>query len=150
MIRINLFVVREVKHRLELRRQMQVACLLLIVAVGFGAWLFYTQAQTRTARAHELEQLQAELKSLEKIIKEVEQFQKHAALLEKKISVVNDLKTNQRLPAPLLDEISRRLPEQVWLEAIQDSGTSVKITGKSLNGNPGVADFMKNIQHSPF
>jgi type IV pilus assembly protein PilN len=150
MIRINLLLVREVKRRLELRQQLQVACLLLIVAVGFGGWLFYTQAQTRAARAHELEQLKAELKSLEKVIKEVEQFQKQTALLEKKIGVVGDLKANQRLPAPLLDEISRRLPEQVWLEAIQDAGTSVKISGKSLNGNPGVADFMKNIEGSPF
>jgi Tfp pilus assembly protein PilN len=42
------------------------------------------------------------------------------------------------------------LPEQVWLEAIQETGPTLKITGKSLNGNPGVADFMKNIERSPF
>jgi type IV pilus assembly protein PilN len=150
MIRINLLLVREVKQRLELRRQLQVACGLLILTVGIGLWVFYEQGQTRAARIYELEQLQAELKSLEKIVKEVEQFQKQTRLLEKKIEVIGDLKTGQRLPAPLLDEISQRLPEQVWLEVIQETGPALKISGKSLNGNPGVADFMKNIERSPF
>jgi hypothetical protein len=40
MIRINLLLVREVKQRLELRRQLQVACGLLIIAVGIGGWVF--------------------------------------------------------------------------------------------------------------
>jgi type IV pilus assembly protein PilN len=150
MIRINLLPVREVKRRLALRRQLQTAAALFILAVGCGAWLFYTQGQTRQAQARELEQLQAELKSLEKIVKEVEQFQKQAALLEKKVEVIGGLKVSRRLPAPWLDEISQRLPEQVWLETIQESGTGLQIRGKSLNGNPGVADFMKNIERSPF
>lgn len=150
MIRINLLLVREVKQRLELRRQLQVVCGLLIITLGLGAWLFYEQARTRTARVFELDRLHAELKALEKIVKEVEQFQKQVRILEKKIDVIQDLKGGQRLPAPLLDEISRRLPEQVWLEAIQETGPTLKISGKSLNGNPGVADFMKNIERSPF
>jgi Tfp pilus assembly protein PilN len=150
MIRINLLLVREVKQRLELRRQLQVACGCLIVALGVGGWLFYKQGQTRLARLHELDQLQAELKALDKIVKEVEQFEKQARLLEKKHDVIGDLQAGKRIPAPLLDEISRRLPEQVWLEVIQETGPALKISGKSLNGNPGVADFMKNIERSPF
>jgi type IV pilus assembly protein PilN len=150
MIRINLLLVREVKQRRELRLQLQLACVLLLLAVGVGLWLFYEQGRTRDARVRELEQLQAELKALEKIVKEVEQFQKQTRILEKKVEVIGDLKKNQRVPAPLLDEISRRLPEQIWLEVIQETGPSWKISGKSLNGNPGVADFMKNIERSPF
>jgi type IV pilus assembly protein PilN len=150
MIRINLLLVREVKQRRELRLQLQLAGVLLLLAVGAGLWLFYEQGRTRDARVRELEQLQAELKALEKIVKEVEQFQKQTRILEKKVEVIGDLKKNQRVPAPLLDEISRRLPEQIWLEVIQETGPSWKISGKSLNGNPGVADFMKNIERSPF
>jgi type IV pilus assembly protein PilN len=150
MIRINLLSVREVQRRVELRRQVQVAVALLVLTLGYGVWLFYTQGQTQQAHARELEQLQAEVKSLEKIIKEVEQFQKQVALLEKKVEVIHNLKATQRIPAPWLDELSRGLPEQIWLEAIQESGTGLQIRGKSLNGNPGVADFMKNIEQSPF
>jgi Tfp pilus assembly protein PilN len=150
MIRINLLSVREVRRQAVLRHQLQVAVALLVLAVGAGAWVLYTQGQTRQARMRELEQLQAELKSLEKIVKEVEQFQKQASLLEKKVEVIANLKTTQRLPANWLDEISRHLPEQVWIEAIQENNTGLQIRGKSLNGNPGVADFMKNMESSTF
>jgi type IV pilus assembly protein PilN len=150
MIRVNLLLVREVKQRLDLQRQIQVACASLVVVLGICGWLFYTQLQTHEARIRERDQLEADIKALHKIVEEVEQFQRQTRLLQKKIDVIGDLKTAQRYPAPLLDEISRRLPEQVWLDALQDTGTSVKISGKSLNGNPGVADFMKNIERSPF
>jgi type IV pilus assembly protein PilN len=149
MIRINLIQVREVKRRLGLRRQMQVASVLLIAAIGLGGWLFYAQGQTRRARQYELRDIEAELKSLEKIIEEVAWFEEQTKLLQRKIESIQALKTNQRIPAPYLEEISRRLPEQVWLEALQETGATVRIRGKSLNGNPGVADFMKSIEQSP-
>jgi type IV pilus assembly protein PilN len=150
MIRVNLLLVREVKRRLELRSQIQVACVALLLAVGGCAWFFFMQMQTHGARVRELAQIEADIKALQKIVDEVEAFQRQARLLQRKVDVITGLKTNQRYPAPLLDEISRRLPEQVWLEALQEAGTSVKISGKSLNGNPGVADFMKNIERSPY
>lgn len=149
MIRINLLLVREVKRRLEAQRQALIACVLLLLALGLGAWGFYTQGQTRRARERELRQVEADLKSLEKILKEVKQFENQTALLQRKIVAVEDIKKSRRLPAPYLDELSRRLPTQIWLVGIQETGAGMKISGKSLNGNPGVADFMKNIERSP-
>lgn len=150
MIRINLLFVPEVRRRLELQSQLRVACGVLILAVCSCVWLFFTQMQTHGARVRELAQVEADIKALQPIVNEVEEFQKQARLLQRKVDVISGLKTTQRYPAPLLDEISRRLPEQVWLEALQEVGASVKISGKSLNGNPGVADFMKNIERSPY
>ena len=150
MIRINLLLVREVKRRIELRRQIQVACVVLILALLGGAWTFYTQGQTRRARQARLLDIERELKSLEKILKEVKQFEERTALLQRKIDTIGDIKKNRRLPAPYLDELSRRLPDQIWLVAVQEEGGNrIKISGRSLNGNPGVADFMKNIERSP-
>ncbi|MFQ5872749.1 MAG: PilN domain-containing protein [Dehalococcoidia bacterium] len=149
MIRINLLLVREVKRRLELQRQIQVACVLLVLTVAAGVWGFYQQGQIHRAREDKLGQLEKELKSLEKILKEVEDFKEQSALLRRKIEAIEAIKTSQRVPAPYLNEISRRLPEQVWLVGLQETGAGMKISGKSLNGNPGVADFMKNIERSP-
>ncbi|GIX46324.1 MAG: fimbrial protein [Candidatus Tectimicrobiota bacterium] len=149
MIRINLLPTRRLQRRLELKRQLLVAAVVLGLTVGGGGWLGQQQQETKSTLLRRLDQLEAELKSLEKIIKEVQQFEKQSKLLQQKIDVINDLKTNQRRPALLLDEISRSLPDQVWLETIQETGSSVKISGKSLNGNPGIAAFMENLEHSP-
>jgi len=45
--------------------------------------------------------------------------------------------------------LSRSLPEQVWVISIQEQGQDIRITGKSLNGNIGIATFMENMGSSP-
>lgn len=149
MIRINLLQVHEVKRRLEVRRQMQVAALVVLLAIGGGAWLSYQQEQTRQMRERELQLLEAEIASLKKVIAEVREFESRKALLQRKLDAIKTIKASQRFPAPYLDEISRRLPEQIWLESLKESNSIMTIKGKSLNGNPGVADFMKSIERSP-
>ena len=81
--------------------------------------------------------------------KEVEEFEEQVELVQRKIDAVQVAKSSQRVPARYLDEISHSLPEQVWLVALQESGLRMRISGKSLNGDPGVADFMTNIGQSP-
>jgi Tfp pilus assembly protein PilN len=149
MIRINLLQVQEVKRRLEVRRQMQVAVLVVLLAIGLGAWLSYNQGQTRRMRERELQLVEAEIASLKQVIAEVREFESRKALLQRKLDAIKTIKANQRLPAPYLDEISRRLPKQIWLESLKENNSIMTIKGKSLNGNPGVADFMKSIERSP-
>jgi type IV pilus assembly protein PilN len=149
MIRINLLQVHEVKRRLEVRRQMQVAALVVLLAIGGGVWLSYQQEQTRQMRERELQLLETEIASLKKVIAEVREFESRKALLQRKLDAIKTIKASQRFPAPYLDEISRRLPEQIWLESLKESNSIMTIKGKSLNGNPGVADFMKSIERSP-
>ncbi len=149
MIRINLLLAREYKSRAELRRQIVIACIVLLGTVAFGGWTSYKQGQTQRTRQYELRQVETQLKNLEKIVEEVAAFEEQNELLQRKIDAVKTAKNSQRIPARYLDEISQRLPEQVWLVALQESGLNMRISGKSLNGNPGVADFMKSIEHSP-
>ena len=149
MIRINLLLVREVKRRLELRKQLQLAAVLLVLVVAYGVYSYWGQTQERRDREDELQQIQAELDTLEKILKEVEAFEERTALLQRQLEAIRSIKTNQGLPAPYLDEISNRLPEQVWLVGLHETGKRIRIQGKSLNGNPGVADFMQSIESSP-
>ncbi len=148
MIRINLLLVREVKRRIELRRQLQLAAVLLVLVVAYGVHSYVAQAQERQAREDELQQIKAELETLEKILKEVEKFEERTALLQRQLDAIRSIKTNQRLMAPYLDEISTRLPDQVWLVELREVGKLMRIRGKSLNGNPGVADFMQSIESS--
>lgn len=149
MIRINLLQAHEMERRLEVRRQLRVAFLVMLVAVGIGVWFSYAQVQTRQARERELRLLEAEIESLKQVIAEVEAFEARKAELQRKLTAIKSVQTSQRSPAPYLDEVSRRLPEQIWLESLQENNSIMTIKGKSLNGNPGVADFMKSLERSP-
>ncbi|MCZ6874601.1 MAG: PilN domain-containing protein [bacterium] len=149
MIRINLLQARELKSRREVQQQITIACLLIIGTVAFCGWTSFEQVRALDAKRNELRQVEAQLTKLDKIVKEVATFEEQSELVLRKIDAVKTAKSSQRIPARYLDEISQRLPEQVWLVALQESGLRMRISGKSLNGHPGVADFMKNIEHSP-
>ena len=150
MIRINLLPAREAKRRIVLRNQIQVAMLsLLMLGAGLG-WMAMLQRDHHAKLAKELQRIENEIVSLESIVKEVEAFQTRKGQLQKQIEVVNGLKRNQRRPALILDALSESLPDQVWLVKVHEQGRGVKISGKSLNGNVGIATFMENMSRSPW
>ncbi len=148
MIRINLLPAREAQRRVEVRRQVQVAVLALSLTLGGGIWGYFAQNDALEARQAELARLNAELKRLEEIIKEVRKFETSKALMVRKVAAIEDLKLKQRRPARLLDEISASLPEQIWLLTIKDAGAGLQITGKSFD-NVGIAAFMENLERAP-
>lgn len=149
MIRINLLQDQGHKNSRELKQQIAVACMLLIATVAFCGWTSLELSENLNAKRSELGRVEAQLKDLDKIVKEVEEYEAQVDLVQRKIDAVKMAKNSQRVPARYLDEISQRLPEQVWLVALQESGLRMRISGKSLNGDPGVADFMTNIGQSP-
>jgi type IV pilus assembly protein PilN len=150
MIRINLLPAREAKRRIVLRRQLQLTALLLGCAFVLVFMVARSQGKVKEARGAELARIDREIASLNHIIKEVDAFKAKRDLLQKQIEVVHGLKQGQARPAPLLDELSRSLPEKVWLDQVQERGNGLQITGKSLNGNVGIAAFMENMGHSPW
>jgi len=147
MIRINLLPAREARRRVELRRQLQVAAVVVVVAIAGGVWGYMAQNDDLAARQRELAIIQAEVKRLEAIAKEVEQFEARKALLDKKVGAIEDIKTTQRRPARVLADISRSLPEQMWLVSIKDTSAGVQISGKSFD-NVGIAAFMENLERA--
>jgi Tfp pilus assembly protein PilN len=54
----------------------------------------------------------------------------------------------QSRPARLLEEISRGLPDQMWIISVKDAGGGLQISGESFD-NVGIAAFMENLERSP-
>ena len=70
-------------------------------------------------------------------------------LLKSKVDVINDLKNKQHGPVRILDEVSRALPELVWLTQLKLSGTAITLTGEAMDEN-AVANYYSNLDSSPF
>jgi type IV pilus assembly protein PilN len=147
MIRINLLPAREARRRVELRNQLQVATVALLAVVGGGVWAYTAQNNELEARQQELTAVEEEIKRLEEIIKEVQKFEAKKVLIEKKVGAIEDLKIKQSRPARFLEEISRGLPDQMWLTSIKDTGGALQISGKAFD-NVGIAAFMENLERS--
>jgi len=147
MIRINLLPVRELKKRAQLRQQLYVFTAIVgVVLIGVSLlWILDMRAMTRLEA--EKATLQAELEALKPIVAEVSTLEQREKLLQTRLRTIQRLRSNQRGPVRVLDELSRSLPEQAWLEAIDESAGVYKVAGYALT-NFAVADLLRNLQRS--
>ncbi len=97
----------------------------------------------------EIVKARLEADRLKSIIEEVKEYEEKKASLESKIQLINSLKTNQKGPVRLMDEISKALPDLVWLTALDVAGNQISMTGKTLSPN-AVATYLENLKKSPF
>ena len=89
-----------------------------------------------------------EVKELEPYIREVEEYKAKKVELERKVQVINQLKTNQRGPVQIMDQVSRALPELMWLTKMDATPTTITISGEAFNTN-AVANFIENLDRVP-
>jgi type IV pilus assembly protein PilN len=147
MICINLLPVRQLKKQALLRQQLYMCgAILATVSIGVGTvWVIDRQAIARLGA--EQAELQANLERLKPIVDEVNTLERREKLLNARIETIQRLRSNQRGPVHVLDALSRNLPEQAWLETIDESAGVYKVAGYALT-NFAVADFLRNLQRS--
>jgi Tfp pilus assembly protein PilN len=118
------------------------ACV-FVAAAAFGGWWWLLSGQ-RDANAASIREAEAEVRKLDAIIKEVEDYKRKQADLERKIGVIKQLQANQKGPVQVMDQVSRALPELLWLDRMTMTGNRITLVGRAFNSN-AVANFMDNL-----
>lgn len=108
-----------------------------------GGWFLWKQSQL-SKKEKEVTQAQREVEELKQVIKEVEDYKIKKADLERKIDVINGLKANQRGPVQIMDQVSRALPELLWLTNLDVTPTTINLKGSAFNMS-AVANFIDNL-----
>lgn len=122
------------------------ALILLAVIVSLGHNFLLGRSVKRIQA--EVSEAQAEVDKLAPIIAEVDQFKAKKAKLQNKVDIISRLKANQQGPVQIMDEISRALPELLWLDRMGVSGQTITISGRAFNTN-AVANFLENLDRVP-
>jgi type IV pilus assembly protein PilN len=124
-----------------------VVCLLLGFLIAGGYWLW--QKRELKKRQDIVAEKTAEAQKLESIINEVENYQKRKDNLQQRIDLINQLKQNQKGPVRIMDQISRDLPDLVWLDTMDITAGRVSLAGRGLNPN-AIALFIENVKNDPY
>ncbi|HET9793958.1 MAG TPA: PilN domain-containing protein [Thermoanaerobaculia bacterium] len=124
-----------------------VGCIALAILYFLGMW--WHVASVKRDWDEKNRRAQAEVDRLKSIIDEVNGYEKKKASLEAKINLINDLKRNQHGPVRLMDEVSKALPDLVWLNSMNLIGNAIQINGKAMTPN-AVANFIENLKKSPY
>jgi len=148
VIRINLLPVREARRAANLRKQ----GVFLGGAVGAGVAISLVLSMWIAARiSHEhtlIAAREAELKKLELVQKEVKKFQDEQHEIEQKLAVIDQIEAARTGPVRILDELSTRIPQRVWLRKLVAKGGVLELEGNSIDAEI-VADFAAALEDSP-
>ncbi|HUK13563.1 MAG TPA: PilN domain-containing protein [Thermoanaerobaculaceae bacterium] len=122
---------------------------LIVVGLAVVGVRYWKLSSALNAVKADIATNQREYERLKPIIAEVENFKRRNAELKHKIDVIEQLKQNQNGPVRIMDEISKALPDLLWLTNMTLSGNVVTLQGQALNEN-AVANFISNLSGSPF
>ena len=121
----------------------------LVVGVAYLGIMGFARMSARRQLNEEITKAKLEAERLRSIIDEVKGYEDKKKNLEDKINLINQLKTNQKGPVRLMDEISKALPDLVWLTGLEVSGNQIVMRGKTL-APTAVATYLENLKRSPF
>lgn len=147
MILINLLPHREAARKK--RRDAFNVSLALAALVGLaicGAVYLWYEAQISAQQARN-SFLQAENRRLDEKIKEIANLQAEIAALRARQQAVEDLQGDRNLPVYLLNELTRQLPDGVYVTSMRQDGTTVALTGVAQS-NERVSELLRNLANS--
>jgi type IV pilus assembly protein PilN len=148
MIRINLLPFRSTRKKENIRRQLSICLLSLILTLVtiFGInLLLNSQIEDLNGR---MKTVQAELQQYEKINREIEEIKKKLDNLNKKMAVIRELEANRYEPVRLMDTLSQVIIEKrMWYTALDMKSDLINISGIAMDDKT-VADFMLRLEGS--
>lgn len=147
MIRINLLPVKRKKKPKPLPSFVVISTFLtLIVVFLLGYFFYYYNSKLAEARSR-FESNKQKIEELKKRIKEVDNFEKLNKTIEERNKIIEQLRKNQNLPVMMLDEISKALPNGVWLHSLSFVGQGISMDGYGFT-NSDVVAYVDNLKKS--
>jgi Tfp pilus assembly protein PilN len=118
----------------------------LILVIGLGAFYFFQQKAFRRENAL-LATARQEKSQLQYVEAKLEEQRKARESLDRKITLIESLNAQRDMAPRLMDELSRHLPEWVWLNEVVYDEKGIQIKGRALSNNL-VADYISGLESS--
>ncbi|OGF61819.1 MAG: hypothetical protein A2Y62_20575 [Candidatus Fischerbacteria bacterium RBG_13_37_8] len=125
---------------------------IVIVAIGLivSAIWWYQKNNELNDTQTEVEAARQEVAELKPYIEEVVKYEKKKNLWAAKRDAIDMLRRNRNMPVHLLDEITKNLPQFLWLESVDIKGlASIDFKGQCSN-KLDPSTFVNNLESSDF
>ncbi|HEY7789325.1 MAG TPA: PilN domain-containing protein [Vicinamibacterales bacterium] len=154
MIRINLLAVDRHRRKktgwFDPAARVTTACILVLVGTGvaLGAWALALNRQSATLD-EQLANTSAQARRLHSVIQQVQKFEQQRSELQERVALIEQLRQGQSGAVHLLDEVSRSLPDMLWLTEMKQTGDIVTIEGRCVSLT-GLSDLVSHLESSPY
>jgi type IV pilus assembly protein PilN len=157
MIRINLLSQERERTKrrqasapvaFESGQKIAVACTLIVALAAIGvAWWYWSLRKEATQLTDEITAATQEAERLRTLIVQVNQFEERKSQLQQRVSLIEQLRRGQSGPVHMLDEVSRAVPEMLWLTQMEQKGADLVIEGRCTSLT-SLSDFVDNLAKS--
>ncbi|MBW2432157.1 MAG: PilN domain-containing protein, partial [Deltaproteobacteria bacterium] len=148
MIRINLLPFRADRKKENVRRQVSLFLLSLVLVLIIAFYYNFDLSSKVGKLNKKIKETNAELTKYNEINKEIARIRKNLENLRKKLAVIEQLESDRYAPVILLDTMTQVLvAKRMWLDELVVQDNIVKISGIALDEKT-VADFMVRLQKS--
>ncbi|MDX8402020.1 MAG: PilN domain-containing protein [Mariprofundaceae bacterium] len=148
MIRINLLPYRPQRRRLQVLRHLGAALGVILTAAAIALAADWVASSELASLQEEYSSLKAQNDALQKKIGELKNLDALRADVTRKLETVDELQQGRFRSFEMLAEISKVIPENVWLTSIADNGPTLALSGLA-ESNKAVANFMRALDRSP-
>jgi len=155
MIRINLLAVERERPKrrvvgVSLAQRVTIVCSLIIVmtVVGIG-WWYWSIEQQKQRLDSDIVAAEQEIARLRTVLTQVQQYETQRAQLQQRVALIEQLRRGQSGPVHMLDEISRSLPDRLWLVDLTEKDHVLMIEGRTLVLT-ALSDFVANLESSGY
>lgn len=147
MTRLNLLPWRELRRK-AVSRQVRNFAIGVAILMGVIVWAAYMHMNARIDYQNERNSyLKAEIKKVEKELKEINQIKKKKAQLIARMEVIQRLQKDRAQMVRNFDDLARNLPKGMYLTQLSIKGRNVTIKG-AADSNGTISKFMRQIESS--
>jgi type IV pilus assembly protein PilN len=153
VIRINLLTVERTRTRAKkpaatlpaAQRVTLGACLVLAATILGIGWWFWSLRQQSLTLDREIARAEADTRKLRSVLAQVQKFETRKAQLQQRVTLIEQLRKGQSAPARVLDQISRSVPDRLWLADLKQAGDDFTLDGFATSMT-ALSDFVAGIE----
>ena len=135
MIRINLMAVERGRTARrfgpELGNKVTLVC--GAIFVGVVVMVVWQSFGVREETARQLRLVNQDLASMSDVVGRRNEFEAQSAELARRVALIEELRGGQGGPVRMLDQVSRAMPEGVWLTELRQEGADITVQGRATS-----------------
>jgi type IV pilus assembly protein PilN len=146
MIRINLLPFRAARKKENIRRQVSVFLLSLVLVLIVLGWIHFYLQSKQEKLSTSVAEVKQELELYKKKDREIKTLRQKLKTLEQRKNVIEGLEAKRFKPVHVLDNLTQKVvPGRMWLTKMVLKNDRMDLAGIAVDNNT-VANFMDNLE----
>jgi type IV pilus assembly protein PilN len=144
-IRVNLLPHRAEKRERQKKAFFFLTAISLLVGITLVAVVWSVLQGQIASQRERNDFITAENRKLDLQIREIATLRQEIDALRARQRAVEDLQADRNQPVYLMDELTRQVPEGIYLKSVKQDGRRVGVAGWAAS-NERVSEFLRNLQ----